>query len=52
MTEIATAVQSLRSYFATGKTRPIEWRRRQLERLVAFLKERESEDAAQAERDA
>ena len=39
-------VQDLRTTFATGRTRPVAWRRRQLEGIRRLLAEREPEIAA------
>src|SRR5690242_15476495 len=44
--EAAAVVGRLRDTFATGRTRTYEWRKRQLEGIVALLKEREEEIAA------
>src|SRR5439155_612884 len=40
---IPKAVAKLREAFDRGRTRPIEWRRRQLERMKAMLEEREAD---------
>ena len=37
--QIAPLVARLRATFDSGRTRPLEWRRQQLERLIAFAKE-------------
>jgi aldehyde dehydrogenase (NAD+) len=42
-TSIPARVAKLRGVFESGRTRPIEWRRRQLERLKAVLVERETD---------
>jgi aldehyde dehydrogenase (NAD+) len=44
--EAAAIVGRLRETFAGGRTQTYEWRRRQLEGIVALLKEREEEIAA------
>src|SRR5256886_15543643 len=41
--QIPKAVAKLREAFDRGRTRPIEWRRRQLERMKAMLEEREAD---------
>ena len=41
MTKISQTVSDLRALFATGKTRPVEWRRAQLHRLKAMIEENE-----------
>lgn len=41
-----STVNRLRATFATGRTRPLEWRRRQLRGIQRLLKERESDIAA------
>jgi len=42
-TSIPELVTKLRSAFDAGRTRPVEWRRHQLERMKTMLVERESE---------
>jgi aldehyde dehydrogenase (NAD+) len=44
-TEAAKTVHDLRAVFATGRTRPIEWRLRQLEGIERLVVEREDEIA-------
>jgi aldehyde dehydrogenase (NAD+) len=41
--EIPKLVAKLRDAFESGRTRPIEWRRRQLQRMKAMLEEREAD---------
>lgn len=41
-TDIAATVARLRRTFATGRTRPVEWRKRQLNALEALLTENEA----------
>src|SRR6266540_99154 len=41
--EIPKLVAKLRDAFESGRTRPIEWRRRQLQRVKAMLEEREAD---------
>ncbi len=41
--EIPKLVAKLREAFESGRTRPIEWRRRQLQRMKAMLEEREAD---------
>ncbi len=41
--DIPDVVKRLRASFDTGRSRPVEWRREQLLRLLAMLTERESE---------
>jgi len=41
--DISATVARLRSTFESGKTRPVEWRREQLQRMRTMLVERESE---------
>jgi aldehyde dehydrogenase (NAD+) len=41
--QIPTLVSGLRDAFESGRTRPMEWRRRQLRRMKAMLEEREAE---------
>lgn len=41
--DVPDVVKRLRAAFDAGRTRPVEWRRRQLERLAAMLHEREDE---------
>ena len=45
--EIPKLVAKLRDAFESGRTRPIEWRRRQLQRMKAMLQERSESDAVQ-----
>ena len=40
---ISALVEDVRRFFDTGGTRPIAWRRKQLERLLALVTERETE---------
>jgi aldehyde dehydrogenase (NAD+) len=49
--QIPNVVANLRATFDCGRTRPIEWRREQLQRLKALLEEREGEllDALEAD---
>jgi aldehyde dehydrogenase (NAD+) len=42
-TSNAALVAKLRSAFESGRTRPIEWRRRQLERMKTMLVEHETD---------
>ena len=49
--EVATTVDRLRATFDGGRTRPIAWRRRQLQALRGMLRERESEFAAALQQD-
>ncbi|MEM6730167.1 MAG: aldehyde dehydrogenase family protein [Myxococcota bacterium] len=42
-TEYPSLIGSLRSAFESGKTRPLAWRRSQLQALIALCNERESE---------
>ncbi len=44
--EAAAVVGRLRETFASGRTRTLEWRKRQLEGIVALVSEREDEVAA------
>ena len=41
--EIPKRVAKLREVFESGRTRPVEWRRRQLQRMKAMLEEREAD---------
>jgi aldehyde dehydrogenase (NAD+) len=41
--EIPKRVAKLRDVFESGRTRPVEWRRRQLQRMKAMLEEREAD---------
>jgi aldehyde dehydrogenase (NAD+) len=41
--EVSTVVEALRATFKSGRTRPLEWRREQLQGLRRMLVERESE---------
>ena len=41
--QIPEVVAKLREAFERGQTRPIEWRRRQLERMKAMLEQREAD---------
>src|SRR6266508_2771653 len=41
--QIPKLVEKLRDAFESGRTRPIEWRRRQLQRMKAMLEEREAD---------
>jgi len=41
--EIPKLVATLREAFESGRTRPIEWRRQQLQRMKAMLEEREAD---------
>jgi aldehyde dehydrogenase (NAD+) len=41
--DVPATVAKLRATFASGRTRPLEWRREQLERLKALLAEREAD---------
>jgi aldehyde dehydrogenase (NAD+) len=43
LSEIPNLVASLRRTFENGRTRPIEWRREQLQHLKALLEEREAD---------
>ena len=43
LSEIPQLVATLRGTFRSGRTRPIEWRREQLQRLKALLEEREGD---------
>lgn len=49
--DIAAVVAALRSTFATGRTRPVEWRRAQLRALDAMMTENEVRIADALERD-
>ena len=49
--QIPEALQRLRATFATGKTRPIEWRLRQLSELERMMREHEADFAAALQAD-
>ncbi|MGH3971181.1 MAG: aldehyde dehydrogenase family protein [Mycobacterium sp.] len=49
--DVAKTVARLRKTFATGKTRPVEWRREQLRNLERMMAENETEIAAALESD-
>jgi aldehyde dehydrogenase (NAD+) len=50
-TTIPDALQRLRATFATGKTRPVEWRLKQLAELERMVREHESDFAAALQAD-
>jgi len=50
-TTIPDALQRLRTTFATGKTRPLEWRLKQLSELERMLREHEADFAAALQAD-
>ena len=48
---IPDALQRLRATFATGKTRPVEWRLHQLAELERMVREHETDFAAALQAD-
>ena len=44
-TDVAATIERLRATFHSGRTRPLSWRRQQLQALRRLLAEREAEFA-------